>query len=80
MSYYADHHQSGEEIRPGDRIRWAGRPGHVVFVVGSPDVPQEWAGQMDWFREEYGGGFMVEVQGAGLALTARRWPRGVVVC
>jgi hypothetical protein len=57
-SYYATHYRTGEPIQAGDRVAWAGSPGTVVFVHGSPDVPAEWA----WRGRE---GFMLEVESAG---------------
>jgi hypothetical protein len=53
---------SGEEVRPGDRIRYYREPGEVEFVVvertGNPD--------MDWYMEEYpGGGYMLNARGFG---------------
>ena len=32
-SFYSTHYRSGEDIRAGDRISWAGSPGCVVFVL-----------------------------------------------
>jgi hypothetical protein len=64
MNFYATHYRSGEEIRPGDRILWAGKPGTVLFVLGVPGVPVEWASPDDWLgRTE---GFMLAVDGTGL--------------
>ena len=45
-------YQSGEEIRKGDRITYAGAPGEVEFVAdresGTPET--------DWYITEFGGG------------------------
>ena len=66
MNFYATHYQSGEEIRPGDRISWAGRSGTVLFVLGLPGVPADWASPEDWLGKPNAEGFMLEVEGAGL--------------
>jgi hypothetical protein len=66
MNFYATHYQSGEEIRPGDRISWAGRSGTVLFVLGQPGVPAAWASPEDWPGQPAAGGFLLEVDGAGL--------------
>jgi len=65
MSFYSTHYLSGEEIRAGDRVRWGSDIGRVVFVMGDEQWPAEWNGSKDWFREEYGEGFMLEVEGTG---------------
>ncbi len=55
-------YQSGEEIRPGDRILYHGHPGEVQFVVreGTGDP------HMDWFAEEFpGGGVMIRADSFG---------------
>jgi hypothetical protein len=51
-------YQSGEEVRPGDTIVYAGSPGHVEFVVeaaiGDPAI--------DWYlTQSPGGGFMIKI-------------------
>jgi hypothetical protein len=56
---------SGEEIRVGDQIRLAGRPGHVVFVLGADTFPDDWADSRDWFATKYRSGFMLNVEGMG---------------
>lgn len=46
-------YQSGEEIKPGDRVLLHGEAGEVEFVAdqgGDPD---------DWYVKEYGGGVMI---------------------
>jgi hypothetical protein len=63
MGFYATHYRSGEEIRPGDRILWAGSPGAVLFVIGRPGVPAEWGSPEEWLAPE---GFMLETESAGL--------------
>ena len=63
MSFYATHYRSGEEIRPGDQIMWAGKPGTVLFVLGLPRVPVEWASSEDWLGTNEG--FMLTVDGVG---------------
>src|SRR5207248_2880142 len=65
MNFSATHYQSGEEIRPGDRISWAGRSGTVLFVLGLPGVPVDWASPEDWLGEPNAEGFMLEVEGTG---------------
>jgi len=60
-SYY----RTGGEIRGGDRILWAGRPGTVIFVLGSPDTPAGWANPDEWLGKAVAGGFMLDVDGAG---------------
>jgi len=66
MNFYTTHYQSGEEILLGDSILWAGNPGTVVFVLNVPGVPEYWASSREWFLEEYGEGFMLDVEGPGL--------------
>ncbi len=58
-------YHSGEPIRAGDRITWAGTPGRVVFVLGSPEVPAAWTNTADWLGEEDAEGFMLDVEGIG---------------
>ena len=65
MKFYATHYQSGEEIRSGDHILWAGRSGTVVFVLGMPGVPVDWSSPADWLGKPNAEGFMLEVEGAG---------------
>ena len=66
MSFYATHYQSGEEIRPGDCIAWDGMCGTVLFVLGRPGVPAEWALPGDWLGKPNAEGFMLDVDGVGL--------------
>jgi hypothetical protein len=66
MTFYATHYQSGEEIRPGDRILWAGSSGKVLFVLDLPGVPPDWASPEDWLGKPDAEGFMLEVEGMGL--------------
>lgn len=65
-NFYATHYRSGEEIRTGDRIYWGGRPGHVVFVLGSSNVPEDWTEAIDWFVNEYREGIILDTDLAGL--------------
>ena len=58
MNQYATHYRSGETIEVGDRVSWDGREGVVVFIIAQ--LPEE-----DWFRQEYGEGFMLDIQGIG---------------
>jgi len=67
-NYHATHYRTGEDIRAGDRVSWAGRPGTVVFVLGSADVPAEWADPETWPGKPNSEGFMLDVTGAGLVL------------
>jgi hypothetical protein len=66
VSFLSTHYRSGEEIRAGDSISWAGKPGHVVFVLGSSEVPQEWTDAKSWLGKENAAGFMLEIEGVGL--------------
>jgi hypothetical protein len=70
MSVYTTHYRCGREILAGDRIKWAGKSGTVLFVLGQPDVPADWASQQDWFSKQYGSGFMLQVEGIGLLFQA----------
>jgi hypothetical protein len=63
MSFYATHYQSGEEIRPGDRVLWSGTPGRVFFVLGLPGVPVEWTSPGLFETSE---GFMLELDNGAL--------------
>lgn len=49
-------YQSGEEIRIGDKILYAGEPGQIKFIVDEVTGDPE----KDWLIEEYGPGVMVE--------------------
>ncbi len=64
--FYATHYRTGEAIRAGDRILWAGKPGTVVFVLGSPGVPAGWADPATWLGKADAAGFMLETEIAGL--------------
>ena len=46
-------YQSGEEIRPGDRVLLHGEPGEVEFVADPLSDPD------NWYVTEHGGGVMV---------------------
>lgn len=59
MNFYATHYRSGEEIRAGDHVLWAGKPGTVVFVFGCSEVPADW----DWLGEVEG--FMLDTETGG---------------
>ena len=63
-NFYATHYRTGEEIRAGDHILWAGTPGTVVFVMGSPDIPVEWSAPETWIGKA--AGFMLNTEAAGL--------------
>jgi hypothetical protein len=62
-NFYASHYRSGEEILPGDRVLYDGRPGVVVFVVGAANNPPEWE-PFDWLASPEG--FMLDTEVAGL--------------
>ncbi len=62
MSFHATHYRTGEEIRPGDRITWAGVPGCVVLVLNSPGVPDDWADTEDWLGEKDAEGHMLDIE------------------
>lgn len=64
MGFHAMHYQTGEEIRPGDRILYAESPGEVLFVIGLPGGPVEWASPEEWLGTSEG--FMLEVESMGL--------------
>ena len=66
VAFFSTHYRSGEEIRAGDRISWAGKPGHVVFVVGSSEVPPEWTAAKSQFGKENAAGYMLDIEGVGL--------------
>ncbi len=46
-------YQSGEEIKPGDRITYFGEPGVIEFVADPSTDPE------DWYGTELGGGVMI---------------------
>lgn len=53
---------SGEEVRPGDAIRYHGDPGRVDFVTTAPCGDPA----MDWYLQRFpGGGAMLEIRGWG---------------
>ncbi len=58
-------YQSGEEIHVGDRIRYAGHPGTIVFVIDrgeySPEFPEK-----NW--SEHSTGFMIRTPVYGLVM------------
>lgn len=62
MNFHATHYHTGGEIRPGDRITWAGHPGRVIFVLGAPGIPADWANTEDWLGEKDAEGFMLDVE------------------
>jgi hypothetical protein len=66
MNFYSNHYRSGEEIRAGDRISWANKSGRVKFVLGSSNVPVDWACTKDWLGKEVAEGFMLDTEIAGL--------------
>lgn len=46
-------YQSGEEVKAGDRILYAGEPGSIDFVA-LPGEPEH-----AWYVEQFGGGCMI---------------------
>ena len=52
-------YMSGEEIKQGDRIVYAGEPGTVEFIARAEDPATA------WYIEEYGRGCMIRVQPFG---------------
>jgi hypothetical protein len=55
-------YQSGEEVKPGDRIRYHGEPGEVEFIVADRSGDP----QRDWYLGQFpGGGFMIIANGFG---------------
>lgn len=68
--FYSTHYyRSGDEIRAGDCISYGGRRGHVVFVLGSANLPPDWAdwaSTEDWLGKKDAEGFMLDVEGMGL--------------
>jgi hypothetical protein len=55
-------YQSGEEVRPGDKIVYAGSPGHVEFVVDAPTGDPA----VDWhLTHSPNGGFMIKTTTMG---------------
>ena len=46
-------YQSGQEIRPRDRVLIHGDPGEIEFIADPAENPN------DWYVKEYGGGIMV---------------------
>lgn len=59
------HYCSGEPIHAGDRITLSGDPGRVLFVLATRDAVAEFEGQLDWFTNEFGRGFMLDTKGLG---------------
>ena len=41
MKYRENLDDSGEKLCPGDQVTWAGRPGRVLYVMGSDDNPDD---------------------------------------
>jgi hypothetical protein len=46
---------SGEEIKKGDRVIYAGEPSQIEFVA-DPLIQDS---ETDWYIQEYGGGVMI---------------------
>ncbi|MGQ0633912.1 MAG: hypothetical protein ACT4QC_04835 [Planctomycetaceae bacterium] len=66
MRFFSTRYRSGEEIRAGDRITWAGKPGRVLFVLGRPEVVEGWRDLMAHLSETERQGFAVETELAGV--------------
>lgn len=55
-------YRSGDDVRPGDLVRYQGEPGTVDFVVTEKVGDQS----MDWYLEQFaGGGFMIAAETFG---------------
>lgn len=50
-------YQSGQEIRPGDRVLIHGETGEIEFIADPAENPD------DWYVKEYGGGIELKVFG-----------------
>jgi len=48
-------YHSGEEVRAGDRVLYAGEPGTIEFVASATDP------ETVWYVQEFGGGCMLLV-------------------
>jgi len=61
-------YESGDEIHVGDRIRYAGDTGTIVFVIDraeySPEFPER-----DW--SHYGSGFMIQTPKFALVMLGK---------
>jgi hypothetical protein len=66
LNFYSTHYRTGEKIRAGDMISWAGKPGRVLFVLGSLEVPPDWSCMNDWHGKQEAEGFMLDTEVAGL--------------
>ena len=47
-------YRSGEEIKRGDRVTFAGKPAQIELVACNIDEPDE-----SWYVSEFGGGVMI---------------------
>ena len=55
-------YSSGEEIRPGDQIRYGGRTGKVEFMIAGPTGRAD----LDYYLQVFpAGGFMLQVEAIG---------------
>ena len=54
------HYVSGQEIHCGDRVRYAGHPGRIVFVLGWNEFAPGFAEGREWYYQEYRAGFMIQ--------------------
>ena len=53
VNYISFFYQSGQEIRPRDRVLIHGETGEIEFIADPAENPD------DWYVKEYGGGIMV---------------------
>ncbi|MGO9775632.1 MAG: hypothetical protein ACLPM3_03475 [Terracidiphilus sp.] len=51
------YYQSGEEVKKGDKVLYAEKPGEIEFVADPVVIDPA----TKWYVEEYGGGVMVSV-------------------
>jgi hypothetical protein len=58
-------YKSGEEIHVGDRIRYAGDPGTIVFVIDRNEYSATFP-EKDW--SHHGSGFMIQNPSYGLVM------------
>lgn len=52
---------TGDDVRPGDQVRYHGERGSVEFVASDKSGDPA----MDWYLDEYGGGFMISAENFG---------------
>ena len=69
MADLSRYYVSGEEIHAGDRVRYGGVYGRIVFVLGFDEFLPDFAPHKSWYSEELGRGFMFEQDGGGLVFS-----------